>query len=62
MERVLREQCNVAEEKVELNKKTGGEVMQNPSDGDATYDGETGSPILEIARREGIHVPLAPEI
>ena len=43
MERVLREQCDVAEQRVELKKKTGGEVMQNPSDGDATYDGHKGS-------------------
>lgn len=43
MERVLREQCDVAEERVELKKKTGGEVMQNPSDPDATYDGHKGS-------------------
>ena len=42
MERVLREQCDVAEETVQLKKKTGGEVMQNPSDGDATYDGHKG--------------------
>ena len=42
MERVLREQCDVVEQKVELKKKTGGQVMQNPSDGDATYDGHKG--------------------
>ena len=42
MERVLREQCDVAEQTVQLKKKTGGEVMQNPSDGDATYDGHKG--------------------
>lgn len=43
MERVLHEQCDVAEETVKLKKKTGGEVMQNPSDGDATYDGHKGA-------------------
>ena len=42
MQRVLREQCDVAEETVQLKKKTGGEVMQNPSDRDATYDGHKG--------------------
>lgn len=42
MERVLREQCDVAEQSVKLKKKTGGEVMQNPSDRDATYDGHKG--------------------
>jgi hypothetical protein len=42
MERVLHEQCDVEEETVALKKKTGGEVMQNPSDPDATYDGHKG--------------------
>lgn len=42
MARVLAEQCDVVEETVELKKKTGGEVMQNPSDPDATYDGHKG--------------------
>lgn len=42
MVRVLAEQCDVQEETVELKKKTGGEVMQNPSDPDATYDGHKG--------------------
>ena len=35
MKRVLEEQC-------ELKDKTGGNVMQNPSDPDATYDGHKG--------------------
>lgn len=43
MDRVLHEQCDVEEETVELKKKTGGDVMQNPSDPDATYDGYKGS-------------------
>jgi hypothetical protein len=42
MARVLHEQCDVVEETVELKKKTGGDVMQNPSDPDATYDGHKG--------------------
>lgn len=42
MARVLAEQCDVQEETVELKKKTGGDVMQNPSDPDATYDGHKG--------------------
>jgi hypothetical protein len=42
MTRILHEQCEVREEAVELKKKTGGEVMQNPSDPDATYDGHKG--------------------
>jgi len=42
--RVLEEQCTVSEEKtdVTLKAKTGGAVMQNPSDPDATYDGHKG--------------------
>jgi hypothetical protein len=43
MKRVLEEQCDVVEEQVELKAKTGGNVMQNPSDPDATYDGHKGS-------------------
>jgi hypothetical protein len=42
MARVLEEQCEVSEEKVEVKAKTGGAVMQNPSDPDATYDGHKG--------------------
>ncbi|KKK42778.1 hypothetical protein LCGC14_3169500, partial [marine sediment metagenome] len=37
MERVLHEQCDVEEETVELKKKTGGDVMQNPSDPNAGF-------------------------
>lgn len=44
MQRVLHEQCEVSEDKtaVEVKAKTGGDVMQNPSDPDATYDGHKG--------------------
>ena len=42
MERVLREQCDVVEETVVVKSKTGGDVMQNPSEPDATYDGHKG--------------------
>ena len=44
MRRVLEEQCTVSEDKtnVEVKPKTGGKVMQNPSDPDATYDGHKG--------------------
>ena len=44
MVRVLEEQCEVSEDKtaVEVKAKTGGDVMQNPSDPDATYDGHKG--------------------
>ena len=43
--RVLEEQCTVNEEKtaVTLKAKTGGAVMQNPSDAEATYDGHKGA-------------------
>ena len=42
--RVLEEQCIVSEDKttVAIQAKTGGAVMQNPSDPDATYDGHKG--------------------
>ena len=44
MARVLHEQCDVSEDKtaVEVKAKTGGDVMQNPSEPDATYDGHKG--------------------
>ena len=40
---VFEQQCEVIEEQVEVKKKTGGDVIQNPSDTDATYDGHKGS-------------------
>ena len=42
--RILQEQCTVSEDKteVEVRDRTGGAVMQNPSDADATYDGHKG--------------------
>jgi len=43
VERIFYEQCKVSEEEVIIRKKTGGNVMQNPSDPDATYDGHKGS-------------------
>ena len=42
VERIFYEQCQVSEDKVIIKKKTGGNVMQNPSDPDATYDGHKG--------------------
>ncbi|MCK4276362.1 MAG: transposase, partial [Phycisphaerae bacterium] len=44
MRRVLEEQCTVSEDNtdVSVKPKTGGKVMQNPSDPDATYDGHKG--------------------
>lgn len=42
VERIFYEQCEVHEDKVIVKKKTGGDVMQNPSDPDATYDGHKG--------------------
>jgi hypothetical protein len=42
MEQVLHEQCDVEEETVCVKAKTGGDVMQNPSDAEATYDGHKG--------------------
>jgi len=43
VERIFYEQCEVHEDKITIKKKTGGNVMQNPSDADATYDGHKGS-------------------
>lgn len=40
--KVFGQQCEVAEEKVVVRAKTGGNVIQNPSDADATYDGHKG--------------------
>ena len=42
LERIFYEQCEVHEDKVIVKKKTGGNVMQNPSDADASYDGHKG--------------------
>jgi hypothetical protein len=42
VERIFYEQCDVHEESVSVKRKTGGHVMQNPSDPDATYDGHKG--------------------
>jgi hypothetical protein len=42
LKRVLEEQCDVQEECVTVKKKTGGDVMQNPSDQGANYDGHKG--------------------
>lgn len=39
---VFEQQCEVTEDKVEINDKPGGNVIQNPSDPDATYDGYKG--------------------
>jgi len=42
VERIFYEQCEVHEDKITIKKKTGGNVMQNPSDAEATYDGHKG--------------------
>ena len=42
LDRIFYEQCEVHEDKVCVKEKTGGNVMQNPSDPDATYDGHKG--------------------
>ena len=41
--RVFEEQCEVVADKVSVKAKTGGNVIQNPSDRDATYDGHKGA-------------------
>jgi len=42
LERIFHEQCSVHEDNVSVKEKTGGDVMQNPSDPGATYDGHKG--------------------
>ncbi|MEW6755207.1 MAG: transposase [Candidatus Latescibacterota bacterium] len=42
LERVFYEQCEVTAAKVVVKAKTGGEVVQNPSDPEATYDAHKG--------------------
>lgn len=42
MERILHEQCEIEEEKVKIKTHPGGDVMQNPSDPEATFDGHKG--------------------
>jgi hypothetical protein len=39
---IFNQQCEVREEFIEIRKKTGGNIIQNPSDTDATYDGHKG--------------------
>jgi len=52
LERVFHEQCVVSEEQVILKSKTGGDVVQNPSDPDATYDGHKGPGLPGADRRD----------
>lgn len=70
MVRVLHEQCDVQEETVTVKKKTGGDVIQNPSDAEASYDGhkgpgyqaqisETCSPANEVQVITGVEVEPA---
>jgi hypothetical protein len=42
MQRVLSEQCDVTVDAVRLKKEVSSQVMQNPSDPEATYDGHKG--------------------
>jgi hypothetical protein len=41
--RVFEQQCDVVDEKVVVKKHTGGDIVCNPSDPDATFDGHKGS-------------------
>jgi hypothetical protein len=40
---VFEQQCDVVDDKVAVKKKTGGDIVCNPSDPDATFDGHKGS-------------------
>jgi hypothetical protein len=54
LERIFYEQCDVQEDKVQIKKQTGGNVIQNPSDPDATYDGHKG-PGYQVQISETCH-------
>jgi hypothetical protein len=54
LERIFYEQCEVQEDKVAVKAKTGGNVIQNPSDPDATYDGHKG-PGYQVQLAETCH-------
>lgn len=40
---IFDQQCEVRDDFIEIREKTGGAVIQNPSDPDATYDGHKGA-------------------
>lgn len=52
--RIFYEQCEVQEDKVTVKARTGGNVMQNPSEPDATYDGHKG-PGYQVQLSETCH-------
>lgn len=54
LEQVFYEQCQVQEEQVTVIAKTGGRVVQNPSDPEATYDGHKG-PGYQVQIAETCH-------
>ncbi len=54
LERIFYEQCEVHEDKVLVQERTGQTVMQNPSDPDATYDGYKG-PGYQVQIAETCH-------
>jgi hypothetical protein len=54
LERIFHDQCDVCEDTVAVREKTGGNVMQNPSDADATYDGHKG-PGYQVQLSETCH-------
>jgi hypothetical protein len=43
MKRIFYEQCEVQDKKVTVKAKPGGDIIQNPSDPDATRDGHKGT-------------------
>jgi hypothetical protein len=43
MERIFYEQCEVKDSKVAVKEHPGGDILQHPSDPDATYDGHKGA-------------------
>ena len=41
--KVFQQQCDVVDDKVQVKKKTGGDIIVNPSDPDATFSGHKGA-------------------
>ena len=58
---IFDQQCEVRDEFIEIRKQTGGHVIQNPSDPDATYDGHKGAG-YQVQICETVHEDGAPNL
>lgn len=52
--KLFHQQCEVVEKQIIVRKQTGGDVIQNPSDADATYSGRKG-PGYQVQLSETCH-------